>query len=36
MRQMLKSPKGEKRPADVIGDATKAACIATGEETGVF
>ena len=33
---MPKSLKGEKRPADVIGAATKAACIATGEETGVF
>ena len=29
---MPKSPKGEKRPADVIGNAIKIARIATGEE----
>jgi hypothetical protein len=29
---MSKGPKGEKRPADVIGAAIKAARIATGEE----
>ena len=33
---MPKSPKGEKRPADVIGNATKAARITSGEETGEF
>lgn len=30
---MPKGPKGEKRPADVIGNAVKVARIATGEET---
>lgn len=30
---MPKGPKGEKRPADVIGNAIKIARIATGEET---
>jgi len=30
---MPKGPKGEKRPADVIGNAIKVARIATGEET---
>jgi hypothetical protein len=29
---MPKGPKGEKRPADVIGNAITVACIATGEE----
>jgi hypothetical protein len=29
---MPKGPKGEKRPADVIGNAIKVARIATGEE----
>lgn len=29
---MPKGPKGEKRPADVIGNAIKVAKIATGEE----
>jgi len=29
---MTKGPKGEKRPADVIGNAIKIARIATGEE----
>lgn len=29
---MPKGPKGEKRPADVIGNAVKVARIATGEE----
>ena len=29
---MPKGPKGEKRPADVIGNAIKEARIATGEE----
>jgi hypothetical protein len=28
-----KGPKGQKRPADVIGNAIKVARIATGEET---
>jgi hypothetical protein len=31
-RSMPKGPKGEKRPADVIGNAIKIARIATGEE----
>ena len=31
-RQMTTGPKGQKRPADVIGNATKVARIATGEE----
>jgi hypothetical protein len=30
---MPKGPRGEKRPADVIGDAVKVMRIATGEET---
>ena len=30
---MLRSPKGERRPADVIGAAVKVMRIATGEET---
>jgi hypothetical protein len=30
---MPTSPKGEKRPADVIGNAVKVMRIATGEET---
>ncbi len=30
---MPKGPKGEKRPADVVGTAIKVAKIATGEET---
>lgn len=30
---MPKGPKGEKRPADVIGNAVRVARIATGEET---
>ena len=30
---MPRGPKGEKRPADVIGNAIKVARIATGEET---
>jgi hypothetical protein len=30
--RMPKGPKGEKRPADVIGNAVKIARIATGEE----
>lgn len=30
---MPKGPKGEKRPADVIGNAIKIARIATGEES---
>ena len=30
---MLKSPKGEKRPADVIGSAAFVLPIATGEQT---
>ena len=30
---MPKCPKGQKRPADVIGNAVKVAQIATGEET---
>ena len=29
---MLTGPKGQKRPADVIGNAIKVARIATGEE----
>lgn len=32
---MPKGPKGEKRPADVIGNAIKVARIATGEEEDV-
>jgi hypothetical protein len=30
---MLSGPRGEKRPADVIGNAVKVMRIATGEET---
>jgi hypothetical protein len=30
---MPKGPKGQKRPADVIGNAIKVARIATGEDT---
>ena len=30
---MPKGPKGEKRPADVVGNAVKVMKIATGEET---
>ena len=30
---MLRGPRGEKRPADVIGNAVKVLRIATGEET---
>ncbi len=30
---MPKGPKGERRPADVIGNAIKVARIATGEDT---
>ena len=30
---MPRGPKGEKRPADVIGNAVKVMRIATGEET---
>ena len=30
---MPKGPKGEKRPADVVGNAIKIARIATGEES---
>jgi hypothetical protein len=33
---MPKGPKGEKRPADVIGNAIKVARIATGEEEEEF
>ena len=32
---MPKSPKGEKRPADVIGNATLVMRIATGEESDI-
>ena len=32
---MPKGPKGEKRPADVIGNAVKIMRIATGEESDV-
>jgi hypothetical protein len=32
---MPKGPKGEKRPADVIGNAVRVARIATGEEEEV-
>jgi hypothetical protein len=31
-----RGPKGEKRPADVIGNAVKVMRIATGEETETF
>jgi hypothetical protein len=30
---MPKGPRGEKRPADVIGNAARVARLATGEET---
>ena len=33
---MPKGPKGEKRPADVIGNAIKVARLATGEEEETF
>jgi hypothetical protein len=33
---MPKGPKGQKRPADVIGNAIKVASIATGEEQEDF
>ena len=33
--KMPKGPKGEKRPADVIGNAVKVMRIATGEELDV-
>lgn len=33
---MLKGPRGEKRPADVIGNAVKVMRIATGEEEEVL
>jgi len=33
---MPKGPRGQKRPADVIGNAVKVARIATGEETEGF
>jgi hypothetical protein len=33
---MPKGPKGQKRPADVIGNAIKVARIATGEEEEDF
>lgn len=33
---MPKGPKGQKRPADVIGNAIKVARIATGEEEEEF
>ena len=33
---MPKGPKGQKRPADVIGNAIKVARIATGEEAEDF
>ncbi len=33
---MPKGPKGQKRPADVIGNAIKVARIATGEEKDNF
>lgn len=32
----LNSPKGQKRPADVIGNSVKVMTIATGEEEGEF
>jgi hypothetical protein len=35
MTDMPKGPKGEKRPADVIGNAVKVMRIATGEEEDV-
>ncbi len=33
MLRMPKGPKGEKRPADVIGNAVKVMRVATGEES---
>jgi hypothetical protein len=33
---MPRGPKGEKRPADVIGNAVKVMRLATGEETEVL
>ena len=33
---MPRGPKGEKRPADVIGNAVKVMRIATGEETEIL
>ena len=33
---MPRGPKGEKRPADVIGNAVKVARIATGEDEDVY
>jgi hypothetical protein len=36
MRLMPKGPKGQKRPADVIGNAVKVMRIATGEEQEDF
>jgi hypothetical protein len=36
MRMMPRGPRGEKRPADVIGAAVKVMRIATGEETEEF
>ena len=33
---MLRGPKGEERPADVIGNAVKIMCIATGDEPEDF
>ncbi len=33
---MPKGPRGEKRPADVIGNAVKVMRIATGEEEAVL
>jgi acyl-CoA reductase-like NAD-dependent aldehyde dehydrogenase len=33
---VLKGPKGQKRPADVIGNAVKVVRIATGEEEEEF
>jgi hypothetical protein len=36
MRRMPKGPKGQKRPADVIGNAVKVMRIATGEEQEDF
>jgi hypothetical protein len=33
---MPKGPKGEKRPADLIGNAVKVMRIATGEESEAF
>ncbi len=33
---MPRGPKGERRPADVIGNAVKVMRIATGEETEIL